>query len=265
MCLLVAAWKSHPRHRLVLAANRDEFRDRPSAALGWWNDDPRILAGRDLRASGTWMGMSRSGRFGVVTNFRELESAPSANAPSRGALVARYLAAESTPQRHLAELQDTASRYAGFSLLAGGHDSLCYFSNRGGARVRVLEPGIYGLSNELLDAPWPKLVRTRARFTEVLAEDRIGAEDLFEMLGDRTASATAGHPGTGLPQELQRALSAPFVVHDRYGTRCSTLLFIEHDGRATAHERRFDARGAQTGTTRIEFRIDAGLADRLTA
>jgi uncharacterized protein with NRDE domain len=253
MCLLVAAWNSHPRYRLIVAANRDEFHERPSAPLGWWNDDPRILSGRDLRASGSWMGVSRSGRFAVVTNFRDLEAAPSADAPSRGMLVARLLAGTNSPQEYLDDLRASAPRYAGFNLLAGGPEELCYFSNRDDTGVRTLEPGIYGLSNHLLDAPWPKLLRTRARFAELVVESDVETESLFDMLGDRQSAAEDEAPGTGLPPEWERALSAPFVVHERYGTRCSTLLLVERDGRTIVHERRFDREGAQTGTTRIEF------------
>jgi uncharacterized protein with NRDE domain len=262
MCLLVAAWKSHPHYRLIVAANRDEFHERPSAPLGWWNDDPRILSGRDLRASGSWMGVSRSGRFGVVTNFRDLEAAPSADAPSRGMLVARLLAGTHSPQEYLDDLRASAPHYAGFNLLAGGPRELCYFSNRDGAGVRTLETGIYGLSNHLLDAPWPKLRRTRARFAELLSGPDVETESLFDMLGDRRPAAENETPETGLPPEWERALSAPFVIHERYGTRCSTLLLVERDGRTIVHERRFDHGGAHTGTTRIEFTATDTPLDR---
>lgn len=253
MCLLVAAWNAHPRYRLIVAANRDEFHERPSAPLDWWRDDPRILSGRDLRAAGSWMGVSRSGRFGVVTNFRDLEAAPAPDAPSRGRLVAQFLAGTDSPALYLDELREAAPRYAGFNLLVGGPHSLCYFSNRNGAAVRTLEPGIYGLSNHLLDAPWPKLLRTRARLEELVTGADLESEALFDMLADHSPAAEDEMPETGLPRDWERALSAPFVIHERYGTRCSTLLLVERDGHTVVHERRFDGGGAQTGTTRIEF------------
>ncbi len=164
MCLLVVGWNSHPDYRLVIAGNRDEFHERPAAALGWWNDGPPVLAGRDLKASGTWLGLARDGRFGIVTNFRDVDPPP-AGAPSRGELVPRYLRGPLTADRYLADLEGTAQSYGGFNLLLGGPQSLLYFSNRGDAPPRALAPGVYGLSNQWLDTPWPKLTRTRARFT----------------------------------------------------------------------------------------------------
>jgi uncharacterized protein with NRDE domain len=253
MCLLVAAWRSHPRYRLIVAANRDEFHVRPAAALGWWPDEPRILAGRDLQATGTWMGVARSGRFGVVTNFRDLENPPSPDAPSRGMLVTRFLTGAVSPKEYLDDLRGAAPRYAGFNLLIGGPRTLYYFSNRDGAAARALGPGIYGLSNHWLDSPWPKLHRTRAGLAELVAHRDIEPEALFDLLGDRTPADGDEIPDTGLPPDWERALSAPFVVHERYGTRCSTLLLVERGGRTVVHERRFDGTGAQTGTTRIEY------------
>ncbi len=255
MCLLVLAWQSHPRYRLIVAANRDEFHDRPSAPLGWWVDDPRILAGRDLRGAGTWMGAARSGRFGVVTNFRELER-PAEGAPSRGDLVTRYLAATASPQEYLDDLRQRASRYAGFSLLLGGPSALHYYSNRNGLEAKPLGRGIYGLSNHWLDSPWPKLLRTRTRLAELIAADDVAPAALFALLADRTPADLDETPDTGLPPEWERALSSPFVVHERYGTRCSTVLLVESDGRTTMCERRFDEAGRATGATRLEFDCD---------
>jgi uncharacterized protein with NRDE domain len=255
MCLLVLAWQSHPRYRLIVAANRDEFHDRPAAPLGWWSDDPRILAGRDLRGTGTWMGAARSGRYGVVTNFRELER-PATDAPSRGDLVTGYLAATTSPQEYFDDLRQRASRYAGFSVLLGGPRSLHYFSNRAGSAAQPLARGIYGLSNHWLDSPWPKLLRTRTRLSQLIAADDVTPAALFALLADRTPADLDETPDTGLPPEWERALSSPFVVHERYGTRCSTVLLVEHDGRTTMHERRFAESGNTTGATRLEFASD---------
>lgn len=265
MCLLVLAWQSHPRFRLVVAANRDEFHERPAAALGWWDDDPRIAAGRDLRSAGTWMGTSRSGRFAVVTNFRELERAP-ADAPSRGDLVAGFLRADaSTTSNYLDVLRVHAARYAGFSLLLGGGHELWYASNRGGMEPRPLERGVYGLSNHTLDSPWPKLVRSRERMRALLVNDRVAPDALFAMLADRTPADLDETPDTGLPPDWERALSSPFVVHERYGTRCSTVLLVTHDGHTTLCERRFDAHGTLTGATRLEFNATPARAAQRAA
>lgn len=253
MCLLVVAWQSHPRYRLIVAANRDEFHERPAAALDWWNDAPAIVAGRDLRSQGTWMGASRTGRYAVVTNYRELERPP-ADAPSRGELVARYLRSDgASTADYLDALAVHAARYAGYNLLLSDGAALWYQSNRGTALRRALAPGVYGLSNHALDSPWPKLVRSRDRLTELLAGDRVEPQTLFALLADRTPAELDETPDTGLPPDWERALSSPFVVHDRYGTRCSTVLLVAHDGQTTLCERRFDAGGALTGATRIEF------------
>ena len=251
MCLLVLAWKHHPRYRLILAGNRDEFHDRSAMPLNWWQDDPRILGGRDLKAGGTWLGVARSGRFGVVTNYRDLQ-APVENAPSRGQLVPRFLTGATSPKEFLDDLRGAAPRYSGFNLLVGGTRALYYFSNRG-PNPRALAPGVYGLSNHLLDTPWPKLARTRERFNALLSQPEISPEDLFTMLADREQAGGTDLPSTGLPEDWERVVSAPFIVNERYGTRCSSVLLVERTGRTILQERRFDAAGIQSGNSRFEF------------
>jgi len=253
MCLLVVAWKSHPRYRLVVAANRDEFHERPAAPLGWWADDARLLAGRDLRAGGTWLGVSRSGRFGAVTNFRELERAPAPDAPSRGRLVPDFLAADVPLEEFVAATAGAADRYAGFNLLLSAPDSLHYLSNRVAGASRALAPGIYGLSNHWLDSPWPKLVRARGRFASVIESDDADVAALFDLLADRYPAPAEAMPPNDVPADLERALSSPFVLHERYGTRSSTVVLVGQDGHTTVAERRFDPTGVQTGATRLEF------------
>lgn len=252
MCLLVLAWKVHPKYRLVLAGNRDEFHDRPAAPLNWWQDDPRILAGKDLKAGGTWLGVARSGRFGIVTNYRDLQ-APIEGAPSRGLLVPRFLTGATSPKEFLDDLRGAAPRYSGFNLLVGGSRALYYFSNRGPNTPQALAPGVYGLSNHALDTPWPKLARTRARFEAALREPELIVETLFAILADREVAQDAELPATGLPKDWERLVSAPFIVNERYGTRCSNVLLVERNGRTVLQERRFDPAGVQTGTSRFEF------------
>lgn len=252
MCLLVLAWKSHPRYRLVLAGNRDEFHDRAAAPLNWWQDDPRILGGRDLKAGGAWLGVARSGRFGVVTNYRDLQ-APVEGAPSRGNLIPRFLTGATSPKEFLDDLRGAALRYSGFNLLVGGTRALYYFSNRGPKAPKALAPGVYGLSNHLLNTPWPKLARTQECFAKLLAEPDLAADDLFAMLADREQAPIDNLPSTGLPADWERVVSSPFIVNERYGTRCSSLLLVERNGRTVLHERRFDFAGVQSGTTRFEF------------
>jgi uncharacterized protein with NRDE domain len=257
MCLLVLAWRVHPRYRLVVAANRDEFHERPAAALARWPAPAQILAGRDLRANGTWLALDRQRRFGVVTNFRELQR-PRAAAPSRGELIPAYLGSPATPQEYLASLQGQAAEYSGFNLLLADQASLWYGSNRGSPFARALAPGVYGLSNESLDTPWPKLQRVRRGFDDWLHTAPAGAaERLFALLGDRTrVSDEAQLPDTGIPREWERVLSSPFVQHPDYGTRCSTVLMLESSGAFYLAERRFDAHGNTRGET--EFTLNAG-------
>jgi uncharacterized protein with NRDE domain len=279
MCLLVIAWNTHPRYRLVVAANRDEFHDRPTAPMAKWPPPNDILAGRDLRANGTWLALDRRRRFGVITNFRDLQRAQP-QAPSRGELIPRYLGAQSTPAAFLSALEPDAGAYAGFNLLLADEQSLWYACNRtdplaqnegspppsqinaSAARTlrpgaatsaqnpfaRALPPGVYGLSNQFLDTPWPKLRRVRREFATWLARPAGSADELFAILDDRTVvEADEELPRTGLSMEWERILSAPFVLHPDYGTRCSTVLLLEHSGACVLIERRFDRLGQGSG------------------
>jgi uncharacterized protein with NRDE domain len=253
MCLLVLAWRAHPRYRLIVAANRDEFHERPTAPLGKWPEGHGILAGRDLRAGGTWLGLDRARRFGAVTNFRELQR-PRRSAPSRGHLVPGFLSAEQAPADYLAGLETDAPGYAGFNLLVADADRLWYASNRLDRFARQLEPGVYGLSNELLDTPWPKVRRVRRQFEAWLgATSAAPVAELFAMLADREP-ATDGPPQPALPSDWEKPLSAPFVVLPTYGTRCSSVLLLEPGGACVMAERRFDATGAPSGET--EFTLN---------
>jgi len=260
VCLLVVGWQAHPHYRLIIAANRDEYHERPAAPLAKWivpspdssREPTDIIGGRDLRAGGTWLAVDRLRRVGVVTNYRDLQP-PRANAPSRGQLILDYLTHPGGPREFLEMLQERARRYAGFNLLVGDAHTLWYASNRAQPFARALPPGIYGLSNHLLDTAWPKLTRVRGKFEAWLARTPSPpAAELLEMLADR-APATAHEelPATGLTPEWERVLSAPFVLHPRYGTRSSTLLLLEATGALSVHERRFDAAGLLTGETDI--------------
>lgn len=260
MCLLVLAWNAHPRYRLVLAANRDEYHERPADPLARWPAPNDILAGRDQKAGGTWLGLDRARRFGVVTNFRELQR-PRRSAPSRGRLIPDFLGAPQTAESYLARLETDAPGYSGFNLLVGDTDQLWYASNRMDRFAQPLPAGVHGLSNEFLDSPWPKLQRVRGAFETWLADETAAGapanaasahivERLFGMLADRTP-APEGSPGTGLPADWERTLSSPFVTHPTYGTRCSTILLIEPSGVVVMAERRFDPAGQPIGNTEI--------------
>ena len=258
MCLLVLAWRVHPRYRLIVAANRDEYHARPTSPMAVWKDAPTILAGRDLSAQGTWLAVDRERRFGIVTNFRDVQARRPA-APSRGGLIPEWLRQGTEPARFLEQAEPASQLYAGFNLLLADAHGLWYASNRAAKFSAALAPGVYGLSNLLLDTPWPKLTRVRDLFTRWLEEERAAGpadrrtaedagEQLFAMLADRTRSLPAA-PGEARPlaPEWVEVLSSPFVVHPLFGTRCSTLVMIGHDGSLCVQERGFDARGAVTG------------------
>jgi len=250
MCLLVLAWRCHPRHRLVVAANRDEFHARAAAPLGPWDPPSVVIGGRDLLAGGAWFAVDTRRRFGIVTNFREF-GRRRRSAPSRGGLIPAYLAGDLAPGEYLRQLETDAPGYAGFNLLVGDGNTLWYASNRADQFARELPPGIYGLSNEFLDTPWPKLLRVRARFTRLLEEPRSAggerlADGLFEMLADREPAPPDTVPPGDLSPEWARKLSAPFVLDPSYGTRCSTVLTIG-DETLRFTERRFDAAGSPAG------------------
>jgi uncharacterized protein with NRDE domain len=259
--MLVLAWQVHPAYRLVVAANRDEFHARPAAALARWSDAAGITGGRDLRAGGTWLALHASSRFGVITNFHDAQPSPP-GAPSRGELIAQFLPRTLSPEDFLRELEPGAGRYGGFNLLLSDARSLAYGSNRAAPFARALAPGVYGLSNELLDTPSPKLARVLGAFRSWLERRAAGApEALLEMLGDRTPAAPAPARGTARAASaavgtrdaaLARALSAPFVLHPEFGTRCSTVVLLPHTGAGVIRERRFDAQGVATGDTELE-------------
>lgn len=243
MCLIVFAWQVVPAVPLIAAANRDEFYARATAPAGPWSEHPQIYAGRDLQAGGSWMGITQpveegaASRFAAITNIR----APSEHkddAPSRGHLVADYLAGEMTPQDYIASIRPTADQYNGFNLVLGDRNTLIWYSNKGDNEPRngqPLEPGVYGLSNALLDAPWPKVLKTKAQFASLLC---LGAPDdaFFEMLSDTAVAPDLRLPETGVPLDLERVLSAVRIESPTYGTRTSTVVKLYTNGPATLQE-----------------------------
>jgi len=235
----------------VIAANRDEFHARPAAPAHWWSDG--TLAGVDLEAGGTWFGVTRRGRWALVTNYREgLPRDP--KAPSRGGLVPRALADRSPPLACAAAIATDGSRYHGYNLLVGELASAAYSSNRGSGAIE-LGRGIHGLSNHLLDTPWPKVVHAKARLAELLAAGPVGIDSLFSLLADRTQAEPAALPSTGIAPEWERLLSSVFIVDRRYGTRCSTVFVVERDGRTRFVEKSFDAQGRPTAEAAQAFTL----------
>jgi len=240
MCLILFAHRAVPGHVLVLAANRDEFFARPTERASYWADAPHVLAGRDLEKGGTWLGVTRDGRWAAITNYRD-GSRPETGPRSRGELVARYLLEDSSAISYAAGVASAGAEYHGFNLLVGDAESVHYVSNRG-ARPQPLEPGIYGLSNHLLDTPWPK-VESGKRELEALLEGNPGdpAEPLLALLADRRTAADEALPETGVSRDWEKLLSAAFICAPGYGTRASSVLLIDHNGEARLRERSFDA------------------------
>lgn len=241
MCLIVFAWQPGNHRVLRLAANRDEFYARPSAALGEWPDAPGVFAGRDLQAGGTWLGLNAHGRFAALTNIRDPQQ--KAGPRSRGGLVADYLLGQESAPAYLDRIMRDAAEYAGFNLLVGDARQLWHFNSREG-RPRPLESGIYGLSNATLDTPWQKLLRARGALTERLDG---GDEDLLEMLRDSHQPADHLLPDTGVGLATERLLSSMFIASATYGTRASTVLNLECNGDWSITERSFGAHGNALG------------------
>jgi uncharacterized protein with NRDE domain len=263
MCLALIAFDAHPRYRLVVAANRDEFHARPAAKAAWW--DEGILAGRDLKEGGTWLGVDRRGRVALLTNVRD-PSRHDPGAPSRGALVPRLIVSSMAPAESLPALVRAAARYNGFNLIAGDRSGLYWGSNRAAAPA-ALPPGIYGVSNHLLDTPWPKVQRTKEALRRWCASGDDGDDlaALFDLLHDTEQAPDELLPATGVTRDRERMLSSPFIVSPDYGTRCSTVLAIDARGAARFVERSFDPAGGVTGEIDIAFPVATGQRRRAVA
>jgi uncharacterized protein with NRDE domain len=241
MCLILMAWQVHPDYPIVMAANRDEFRRRPTAAAAWWSDRPDILAGRDLQAHGTWLGISADGQIAALTNFRDPHQIKP-NAPSRGGLVVEMLESQASIAERLAQLKSVSGRYAGFNLLCTDGRELGVYESVPAAG-RLLGPGIYGLSNHLLDTPWPKVERAKSSLTTAigrLPDDRA----LLELLRDERVPADEELPRTGVSLEWERLLSSAFIRGDSYGTLSSTVIRVGVDGQASFREWTWNADGS---------------------
>ncbi|HUX20706.1 MAG TPA: NRDE family protein [Spirochaetia bacterium] len=252
MCLILCAHHAHPRYDLVIAANRDEFLNRPTLPADWWEDHPELLAGRDLEQMGTWMGVTKGGRFACVTNVFDRDPLKQ-KAPSRGELVSDFLTGDVDLLDYLDRLARTGPQYNGYNLLFGTPGAVAYISNRGG-RPGPLAPGNYGISNHLLDTPWPKVLKGKERLAALLrGREELPIEELFELLSDRTVAPDDKLPDVGLPIDLVRESSSIFADGKKYGTRCSTLAAIDNEGWVT-----FEERDLRAGTARrYRFRIDA--------
>lgn len=254
MCLILMAWHAHRDYPLVIGANRDEFYDRPTAAAGPWADSPGVLAGRDLLSGGTWLGIDVRGRFAALSNFRDGQSPPLAQAPSRGLLVADHLRGSHTVAQYLSALEVRGCIYNGFNLIFGDLSTVYYYGNRAPG-PRRLAPGVYGLSNHLLDTPWPKIERGKAGLRRLLSAS-LDCEAVLALLADREIAPDSELPDTGIGIERERLLSPLFIESPSYGTRASTVLWADREGRLGLVERCYD--GPRETTRRFEIDLGSG-------
>lgn len=249
MCLLALAWKVHPRWQLLMAGNRDEFHQRPTAALAAWPaPDHGVMAGRDLRSGGTWAGVGADGRMAVVTNVRDPLARQTG--PSRGALVADYLRATTPAARFIETLAADAAAFAPFNLLLADRDS-CQFLGNHPVQQQALVPGIHGMSNGPLDAPWPKTLALNAALQGWIDAGRDDLAPLWAALADETRADDSTLPDTGIGLERERWLSPAFIRSPDYGTRASTVIALDAGGQGFIRERRFDPSGACIGETAL--------------
>jgi uncharacterized protein with NRDE domain len=256
MCLILFAYKVHPSYRLIIAANRDEFYERPSSPAGFWEDAPQVLAGRDLKENGSWLGITKEGKFAAVTNYRD-PAAIRTGAPSRGRLVRNFLTGSGSAAAYLDKIAGQAQEYNGFNLIAGDDTDFFVYSNRGDKQK--LTAGIYGLSNRFLDTPWPKVVRGKRSLTAAINKRGADLEAaLFKILADGKAAPDDQLPSTGIGPEWEKVLSSIFIKSPGYGTRSSTILLIGRNRRVKFVEKIFDGKTEPWVESRFSFFLDKG-------
>jgi uncharacterized protein with NRDE domain len=253
MCLIFFSINNHPTYKLIVAGNRDEFYNRKTALADFWKDQPKILAGRDLEAGGTWMGITQSGKISFITNYRD-PSNINPNAPSRGHLVSHYLEGNESAMTYMKKVERAGTQYNGFNLVTGDVNKLTYFSNyRNG--ISELTNGFFGLSNHLLETPWPKILRGKEILTPILSQPIIDTEILFTALYDSERAVDDLLPDTGIGLERERALSSIFIKSPGYGSRCSTIILVGHSGQVVFLERTYDLNTFDYTTKKFEFKL----------
>ncbi|MTI40535.1 NRDE family protein [Fulvivirga lutimaris] len=238
MCLILFANNAHPKYKLIVAANRDEFYERPTKPADYWEENPNILAGRDLEAGGTWLGITKQGRLSLLTNFRDLQNIKS-DAPSRGHLVSDFLKSNISGQEYLNNISEEGELYNGFNIICGDWDNLHYYGNYQKG-VHKIDAGVHGLSNALLDTHWPKVVKGIDNLKELMKQDKIDPDQLFELLYDDQKAADSQLPNTGVGYEMEKMLSPLFIKSERYGSRCSTVLLVDKNDNVTFIERTYN-------------------------
>lgn len=255
MCLIIFAYDVHPSYKLVLAANRDEFYDRPSASADFWKDYPDLLAGRDLKEKGTWLGITRQGKFAAITNYRDPASFMF-DAKSRGKLVKDFLGDKNNAEEFIKKISRQDAKYNGYNLILQDSGGFYYHSNRGRGKQKITV-GIHGLSNHLLNTPWPKVVRGKKLMKEALKSKRAAMEEaLFALLSDRRFPPPEKLPSTGVDKEWEKVLSPIFIKSPHYGTRSSTVLLIGKNRCVTFIEKNYDGGDEPWLVNRFNFILD---------
>lgn len=252
MCLINLQFRNHPKYKLIVAANRDEFYGRPAASARFWDDEPHILAGRDLTGMGTWLGVTKHGRFAALTNFRDPTNLE-AGAISRGAVVKNFLASTDSPKDYVTSIDPT--QYAGFNIILGDSDRLLYYNNIQHESYEI-PPGTHGLSNHFLNTPWPKVTKGKEKLSSYMAQSKeADLEELFAILSDTEHAPDTHLPDTGVGLDLERMLSPMFIQTPDYGTRAATVVLFSHDGTLTFAERNYE-KGKFKEDSFFEFKIE---------
>lgn len=254
MCLIIFSWKNHPKYPLILAANRDEFYNRKTRPAQFWEEKPGILAGKDLEAGGTWMGISKTGRIAMITNYRDLSNIRP-DAPSRGKLVLNYLTSEEKSKEYLTPFEKPGNPFNGYNLIVGNPEELFYQSNYSEKGIEKIPTGVHGLSNALLNTPWPKLELGKKKLQNIIKADDIDPESLFTMMYNDHCFPDKELPDTGIGIEKEKMLSSMFIKSPNYGSRCSTVLLIDLHGNAIFVERTYNPTDFSYKEVRFQFNL----------
>ena len=254
MCLIFISYNQHKEFPFVAIANRDEFYDRPADQIKHWQDNPEIIGGKDLTGGGTWMGVTTTGHFAMLTNYRDMANIKS-NAPTRGKLVSNYLKGKFDPANYLQALNLTAANYNGYNIILGTFNDPWYYSNQNN-KIYRLGTGSYGLSNALIDTPWPKLSSGKERFNQILSHDNFDDAELFDFMLNKELADDKHLPETGIGYAKEKQLSSRFILMDGYGTRNTTLIKVDRQGLGLISERVFNNTGNQVKEKTIQFKVN---------
>jgi uncharacterized protein with NRDE domain len=253
MCLILFNYKNHDKYKLILAGNRDEFYERPTEKATWWGKDNHILSGRDTKSGGTWLGLTKDGKFISVTNYRDPKDMKN-DRRSRGEITYNFLTCGYEVNTFAEKLAETKREYNGYNLIFGDVDNIFYFSNKDGGFKKVTE-GLHGLSNHYLDTPWKKVEKGKKLLSQIIKDKEISHGKLFRMLADDEKAADNELPSTGVPLDWERVLSPMFIKSESYGTRASTVLLIDYDNNVSFTEKTFLPDG-ESSTVKFEFKLD---------